>query len=182
MNLDVPLIGNLPLDEPGLEGAVYRTGWACPALVACPGIGTGQGKPSPYDTYEAGVGQWPHAPEIWYPREDLNPCLHVRSVVSSSIERRGQTLGSGPENRTLPRTLIWGNYRLIRPARTPALTTLEARLGIEPRLSALQADAFPLGYRALAGAVGIGPTVSETAALPRCHAPVLLGLSVVKEQ
>ena len=34
------------------------------------------------------------------------------------------------------------------------LATLEARLGIEPRLSALQADAFPLGYRALAGAVG----------------------------
>jgi hypothetical protein len=31
------------------------------------------------------------------------------------------------------------------------LTTVEARLGIEPRLSALQADAFPLGYRALAG-------------------------------
>ncbi len=30
------------------------------------------------------------------------------------------------------------------------LTTMEARLGIEPRLSALQADAFPLGYRALA--------------------------------
>jgi hypothetical protein len=62
------------------------------------------------------------------------------------------------------------------------LTTLEARLGIEPRLSALQADAFPLGYRALAGAVGIGPTVLETAALPLRHAPVLLGLSIVKEQ
>ena len=64
------------------------------------------------------------------------------------------------------------------------LTTVEARLGIEPRLSALQADAFPLGYRAMAGAVGIGPapTVLETAALPLRHAPVLLGLSVVKEQ
>ena len=61
---------------------------------------------------------------------------------------------------------------------------MEAQLGIEPRLSALQADAFPLGYRALAGAVGIGPTpaVLETAALPLRHAPVLLGLSVVKEQ
>ena len=21
-------------------------------------------------------------PQAWYPREDLNPCLHVRSVVS----------------------------------------------------------------------------------------------------
>ena len=29
------------------------------------------------------------------------------------------------------------------------LTTMEARLGIEPGLSALQADAFPLGYRAM---------------------------------
>ncbi len=75
-------------------------------------------------------------------------------------------------------------YRLIGPARTPVLTTLEARLGIEPRSSALQADAFPLGYRGLAGAGGIGPTpaVLETAALPLRHAPVLLGLSVVKEQ
>ena len=64
------------------------------------------------------------------------------------------------------------------------LTTLEARLGIEPRLSALQADAFPLGYRALAGAAGIGLAsgVSEAPALPVRHAPVLLGLSVVKEQ
>ncbi len=64
------------------------------------------------------------------------------------------------------------------------LTTMEARPGIEPRLSALQADAFPLGYRALAGAAGIRatPAVLETAALPRSHAPVLLGLSVVKEQ
>jgi hypothetical protein len=62
------------------------------------------------------------------------------------------TTGGGPENRTLPCTLIRGKYRLIRPARTPVLTTLEARLGIEPRLSALQADAFPLGYRALQGA------------------------------
>ena len=60
-------------------------------------------------------------------------------------------LGSGPENRTLPCTLIQGNYTLIRRARTPVLTTVEARLGIEPRLSALQADAFPLGYHALAG-------------------------------
>ena len=62
------------------------------------------------------------------------------------------------------------------------LTTLEARLGIEPRLSALQADAYPLGYRAMAGAVGIGPTptVLETAALPLRHAPVLRCLSVVK--
>ena len=62
---------------------------------------------------------------------------------------------------------VRGNYRLIRPARTPVLTTVEARLGIEPRLSALQADAFPLGYRALAGAVGIGPTPRfGAAALP----------------
>ena len=93
-------------------------------------------------------------------------------------------LSGGPENRTLPCTLVRGNYRLIRPARTPVLTTLEARLGIEPRLSALQADAFPLGYRALAGAVGIGPTpaVLETAALSLRHAPVLKGLAVVKEQ
>ena len=62
------------------------------------------------------------------------------------------------------------------------LTTVEARLGIEPRLSALQADAFPLGYRALAGAVGIGPTpaVLETAALPLRHAPVLLVFQLSK--
>ena len=62
------------------------------------------------------------------------------------------------------------------------LTTLEAQLGIEPRLSALQADAFLLGYRAVAGAVGIGPTpaVLETAALPLRHAPVLLAFQLSK--
>ncbi len=71
-----------------------------------------------------------------------------------------------------------------RPHTSADHSTLEARLGIEPRLSALQADAFPLGYRALAGAVGIGPTpaVLETAALPLRHAPAPLGLSVVKVQ
>ena len=105
-------------------------------------------------------------------------------MVSYPLNDGGANFGSGPENRTLPCTLIRGNYRLIRPARTPVLTTMEARLGIEARLSALQADAFPLSYRALAGAVGIGPTpaVLETAALPLRHAPVLLYLSVVKEQ
>ena len=66
---------------------------------------------------------------------------------------------------------------------------MEARLGIEPRLSALQADAFPLGYRALAGLCGTGvPPVTAhgqdahaTSRLGYCRA-ALLGLSVVKEQ
>ena len=54
----------LPLDEPGMEGAVrleltYRQ---LRRLVADP------------------IGRT--RPQSWYPREDLNPCLHVRSVVS----------------------------------------------------------------------------------------------------
>ena len=50
-----------------------------------------RGRASPYDTYEAGVGQWPHAPE-WYPRENSNPDLHVRSVVSYPLNDGGKTL------------------------------------------------------------------------------------------
>ena len=46
------------------------------------------------------------------------------------------------------------------------LTTVEARIGIEPRLSALQADALPLGYRALAGAVG--PSAARPYAMLLC--------------
>ena len=34
---------------------------------------------------------WPHAPE-WYPRENSNPDLHVRSVVSYPLNDGGKTL------------------------------------------------------------------------------------------
>ena len=69
------------------------------------------------------------APEGFQPSS-----LSVRSGVSYAFERRGHKLGSGPENRTLPCTLIRGDYRLIRPACTPVLTTMEARVGIEPTI------------------------------------------------
>ncbi len=64
----------MPLDEPGMEGAVrfeltYRQ---LRRLVADP------------------IGRT--RPQSWYPRENSNPDLHVRSVVSYPLNDGGKTL------------------------------------------------------------------------------------------
>jgi hypothetical protein len=52
------------------------------------------------------------------------------------------------------------------------------------RLSVLQTDALPLGYRSLAGARGIEPRLAglEAAALPPRHTPVLLVFQLSKSK
>lgn len=95
-----------------------------------------------------GRSSWPHAPE-WYPRENSNPDLHVRSVVSCPLNDGGENFGSGPENRTLPCTLVRGDHTLIRRARTPVLTTIGgAGRNRTGDWAVLQTAAFPFGYRA----------------------------------
>ncbi len=157
----------LPLDEPGMEGAVgfeptYRQ---LRRLVAGP---VGRTRPDMV------------APEGFQPSS-----LSVRSGVSYAFERRGHKLGSGPENRTLPCTLIRGDYRLIRPARTPVLTTMEARVGIEPTIGLFCRQ--PPFHLATAPWQGRGDSNSRRQfwrllSWPLNDGPVKLCLSVVKEQ
>jgi hypothetical protein len=107
----------------------------------------------------------------------------AKAIVSSLAT--GLEPGSGPENRTLPSTLIRGDYRLIRPACTPVLPTVEARAGIEPAVACFADRRLPTWLPRLGGsrrnrtlACGSG---DRRAATTPCSRGCFLAL-IVKEQ